>query len=229
MQITGLFFDKGYSVIKVLIVDDHDLVRMGLCAMLSGVEDFDVVATVASGEEAVQQCRALQPHVVLMDVRMPGIGGLEASRKIQQHNPAIQIIGVSACEEAVFAQQLMEAGAKGYVTKGADIAQVIEAIHSVMDGKRYMSRDIAQALAFNSLNKDEPGNPFERLSQREMQTALLIASGKRAQEIADAFCVSPKTVNSYRYRIFEKLDLNSDVELTLLLVKHNMLDPQSVV
>lgn len=216
-------------MIRILVVDDHDLVRMGLSTMLEDVEDFTVVGQGSSGEEGIKLARDLIPDVVLMDVKMPGMGGFEATTKILQYLPDIKVIGVSACDEAVFAKQLMEGGAKGYVTKGAAIDEVIAAVHSVQNGKPYMSASIAQELALLQVSKDSDSSPFNKLSQREMQTAMMIANGKKAQEIADTFSVSSKTVNSYRYRIFDKLKINSDVELTLLMVKYKILDPQTVV
>ncbi len=197
--------------------------------MLQDVEDFEVVAQGADGEEGIKLARELEPDVVLMDVKMPGMGGLEATSKILHYLPNINVIGVSACDEAVFAKQLMEGGAKGYVTKGAAIDEVIEAVRSVQTGKPYMSSQIAQELALLQVSKDSSSSPFTKLSQREMQTAMMIANGKKAQEIAETFNVSSKTVNSYRYRIFDKLKINSDVELTLMMVKHNILDPESMV
>ncbi|MFL0798584.1 MAG: response regulator [Cellvibrionaceae bacterium] len=216
-------------MIRILVVDDHDLVRTGLSTMLQDVEDFEVVAQGADGEEGIKLARELEPDVVLMDVKMPGMGGLEATSKILHYLPDISVIGVSACDEAVFAKQLMEGGAKGYVTKGAAIDEVIEAVRSVKTGKPYMSSKIAQELALLQVSKGADSSPFAKLSQREMQTAMMIANGKRAQEIADTFNVSSKTVNSYRYRIFDKLKINSDVELTLMMVKHNILDPESMI
>jgi len=124
----------------------------------------------------------------------------------------------------------MQAGAVGYVTKGAEFNEITDAINKVICGQLYMSNSIAQQLAlrnFSGSNSQE--SPFEKLSQRELQTAMLIANGQKVTDIAQAFSVSPKTVNSYRYRIFEKLNINSDVELTLLAVKHDFLDPEAVV
>ncbi|MGD8177116.1 response regulator [Marinimicrobium sp. ARAG 43.8] len=215
---------------KVLVVDDHDLVRMGIVRMLSDVDSFEVVGDAKSGEEAVAKARDLMPDVVLMDVKMPGMGGLEATKKLRLINPLVKIIAVTACDDSLYPTRLMQAGAVGYVTKGAAFTEITDAIHKVIAGDLYMSNSIAQQLALkNFAGEDEGTSPFERLSQRELQTAMLIANGQKVQDIADIFCVSPKTVNSYRYRIFEKLDINSDVELTLLAVKHKFLDPEAVV
>ncbi|QEY18915.1 response regulator [Cellvibrio sp. KY-GH-1] len=215
---------------KILVVDDHDLVRMGIVRMLADIDGYQVVGDAKSGEEAVTKARILKPDVVLMDVKMPGMGGLEATKKLLTVNPVIKIIAVTACDDDIYPTRLMQAGAVGYVTKGAEFTEITDAINKVTRGDLYMSNSIAQQLAlktFSGGNNQE--SPFEKLSQRELQTAMLIANGQKVNDIANTFCVSPKTVNSYRYRIFEKLDINSDVELTLLAVKHNLLDPEAVV
>jgi DNA-binding NarL/FixJ family response regulator len=212
------------------VVDDHELVRMGLVRMLSDVEDFDVIGEACSGEEAIQMTRELSPDVILMDVKMPGMGGLEATKKLLQYHDNVKIIAVTAMDDDLFPTRLLQAGAMGYVTKGADLAEIIKAIRTVSSGNLYMTDAIAQQLALKNLGIGKADtSPFELLSERELQTALLICTGKKALEIADTFCVSPKTINSYRYRIFDKLDINSDVELTLLAVKHKVLDVDSVV
>jgi DNA-binding NarL/FixJ family response regulator len=222
--------DWGLTLTKILVVDDHDLVRMGIVRMLADVDGFDVVGDAKSGEEAVTKARVLVPDVVLMDVKMPGMGGLEATKKLRQINPEVKIIAVTACDDSLYPTRLMQAGAVGYVTKGAEFTEITDAINKVIRGDLYMSNAIAQQLALkNFAGEGDTSSPFEKLSQRELQTAMLIANGQKVQDIADIFCVSPKTVNSYRYRIFEKLDINSDVELTLLAVKHNFLDPEAVV
>ncbi|WP_445928857.1 response regulator [Marinimicrobium sp. C2-29] len=211
-------------------MDDHDLVRMGIVRMLADVDGFEVVGDAKSGEEAVSKARQLAPNVVLMDVKMPGMGGLEATRRLRQVNPEMKIIAVTACDDSLYPTRLMQAGAVGYVTKGAEFTEITDAINKVIRGDLYMSNSIAQQLALKNFGGEgESSSPFEKLSQRELQTAMLIANGQKVQDIADTFCVSPKTVNSYRYRIFEKLDINSDVELTLLAVKHDFLDPEAVV
>ena len=215
---------------KILVVDDHDLVRMGIVRMLADIDGYQVVGDAKSGEEAVTKARILKPDVVLMDVKMPGMGGLEATKKLLTVNPVIKIIAVTACDDDLYPTRLMQAGAVGYVTKGAEFTEITDAINKVIRGDLYMSNSIAQQLAlktFSGGNNQE--SPFEKLSQRELQTAMLIANGQKVNDIANTFCVRPKTVNSYRYRIFEKLDINSDVELTLLAVKHNLLDPEAVV
>jgi two-component system, NarL family, invasion response regulator UvrY len=220
----------GAGLTKILVVDDHDLVRMGIVRMLADIEGYHVVGDAKSGEEAITKARTLLPDVVLMDVKMPGMGGLEATKKLLVVNPTLKIIAVTACDDDLYPTRLMQAGAVGYVTKGAEFSEITSAIDKVMRGDLYMSNSIAQQLALKNFSGHSgQESPFEKLSQRELQTAMLIANGQKVNDIANTFCVSPKTVNSYRYRIFEKLDINSDVELTLLAVKHNLLDPESVV
>lgn len=210
---------------KILVADDHDLVRMGIVRMLADVPGFTVVGEAKTGEEAVRLAREQKPDVILMDVKMPGIGGLEATKKVLAHNPNIKIIAVTSLADDMYPERLMKAGACGYVTKGANFDEMIDAIKTVVAGNRYMSNNVAQQLALRSFSGGKSGaSPFELLSERELQTAILIANGAKVQTIADTFCVSPKTINSYRYRIFEKLNINSDVELTLLAVKHKILD-----
>ena len=215
---------------RILVVDDHDLVRMGLVRMLSDVTGFDVVGEAASGEEALLMSRSLSPDVILMDVKMPGIGGIEATRKLRLANHDVRVIAVTACDGDVFPTRLLHAGAMGYVSKGADLQEMIDAIRTVRDGNIYMSNGLAQQIALKSFaGAQEEDSVFDKLSERELQTAILICNGKKANEIADIFCVSPKTVNSYRYRIFEKLNINSDVELALLAVRHNILDIENIL
>lgn len=214
---------------KILVVDDHGLVRMGIVRMLADIDGFVVVGDARSGEEAVTKARILKPHVVLMDVKMPGMGGLEATKKLLHVDGDVKIIAVTACDDDLYPTRLMQAGAVGYVTKGADFSEIVDAIHKVRLGDLYMSNCIAQQIALKRTSPAEGQTPFEKLSQRELQTALLIANGQKVNDIANTFSVSPKTVNSYRYRVFEKLSINSDVELTLLAVKYNLLDPEAVV
>lgn len=214
------------KLITVLIVDDHELVRAGIRSLLSTVNGIKVIGEAATGEEAVKVAREKHPNVVLMDVRMPGIGGLEATRKLLRADPDLKIIALTVCGEEPFPSKLLQAGAAGYLTKGSGLDEMVQAIHSVFHGKRYISPEVAQQLALKHLS-DEKASPFETLSERELQVMLMITSGQKVQEISDKLCLSPKTVNSYRYRLFEKLDVNSDVELTHLAIRHGILDTET--
>ncbi|MDN7142025.1 UvrY/SirA/GacA family response regulator transcription factor [Pseudomonas sp. JQ170] len=209
-------------MIRVLVVDDHDLVRTGITRMLADIDDLQVVGQADSGEASLKVARELKPDVVLMDVKMPGIGGLEATRKLLRSHPDVKVVAVTACEEDPFPTRLLQAGAAGYLTKGAGLDEMVQAIRLVFAGQRYISPQIAQQLALKSFQPQ--GSPFDALSEREIQIALMIVGCQKVQIISDKLCLSPKTVNTYRYRIFEKLSVTSDVELTLLAVRHGMVD-----
>ena len=213
-------------MIKVLLVDDHELVRMGIRSLLEDVTGIDVVGEASSGEEAVQMVKKLHPHVVLMDVKMPGMGGLEAIKRILRVDETTKVLAVTVYGEEPYPSRVLQAGAVGYLTKGADMQEMVQAIKTVSAGKRYISPEVAQQLALKHLN-DEKDSPFDGLSEREMQVMIMITSGQKVQEISDQLCLSPKTVNSYRYRLFEKLNINSDVELTHLAIRHNLIDTDS--
>lgn len=209
--------------IRVLLADDHELVRHGLSRMLEDETDIDVIAQASRGEEAVKLCESERPNVVLMDVRMPGMGGLEATRQITRSFPEIRVVAVTACNEEPFPSKLIKAGAAGFVSKGCDISEIISAIRNVMCGKHFISADIARQMALKPLQSNSE-SPFDLLSDRELQICIMVINCEKAQSIASALDISAKTVNSYRYRIFEKLDIASDVELTRLAIRYGMLD-----
>ncbi|KAA2230383.1 response regulator transcription factor GacA [Pseudomonas brenneri] len=210
-------------MIRVLVVDDHDLVRTGITRMLADIDGLQVVGQAESGEESLIKARELKPDVVLMDVKMPGIGGLGATCKLLRSHPDIKVVVVTVCEEDPFPTRLLQAGAAGYLTKGAGLAEMVQAIRLVFAGQRYISPQIAQQLAIKSF-QPVSDSPFDALSEREIQIALMIVGCQKVQSISDKLCLSPKTVNTYRYRIFEKLSISSYVELTLLAVRHGMVD-----
>lgn len=213
-------------MIKVLLVDDHDLVRVGIKSLLEDVSGIEVIGEASSGEEAVQMTRKLHPDVVLMDVKMPGMGGLEATKRILRADENVKVLAVTVYGEEPYPSRVLQAGAVGYLTKGADVKEMVQAIKTVSSGNRYLSPEVAQQLALKHLN-DTGESPFDSLSEREMQVMIMITSGQKVQEISDQLCLSPKTVNSYRYRLFEKLGINSDVELTHLAIRHKLIDTDS--
>ncbi len=212
----------------VLVVDDHDLIRLGICRLLSELPDITVVGQAASGEEAVAQVRQLTPDIVFMDIRMPGIGGLEATQRILSHYPETKVIVISAFNDDVYPMTLLKAGAVGYITKNADTKEIKTAIEAVLSGKVYVSPHLAQMLVVNGLSNHSE-SPLSQLSQRELQVAELITSGSRASEVAETLSVSPKTINTYKYRIYEKLGVTNDVELTLAAVKYGLVDPSEMI
>jgi two-component system invasion response regulator UvrY len=214
-------------LIKVLLVDDHDLVRLGIKRLLDDASGIKVVGEAKNGEDAVRMCRKTMPNVVLMDVKMPGIGGYEATRKLLRMDPDIKVLIVTICTNDLFPSRLLQVGAAGYMTKTADVDEMIRAIRAVNAGQRYISPHIASRMAFK-LVSDVSETAFESLSERELQVALMITMGMSVQEVAAKLCLSPKTVNSYRYRIFEKLSVRNDVELTLLAIRHGLVETESL-
>jgi DNA-binding NarL/FixJ family response regulator len=214
------------KITKVLVVDDHQLVRTGTSRLLEDIDDIEIVGQADSGEDAIKQVRELKPDVVLMDVQMPGIGGLEATRRCLRIRPSLKVIAVTIYEEEPFPSQLLQIGAVGYLTKKADVTEMAHAIRTVMSDEKYISAEIAQQLALRPFGTNE-ASPFESLTGREMQVTLLVVSGRRVAEISETLSLSPKTVNSYRYRIFGKLDIRNDVELTKLAVKHGIMEAES--
>lgn len=212
-------------MIRVLVVDDHDLVRAGITRLLSDAGGIKVVGEAASGEEAIKLAKDKQPEVILMDVRMPGIGGLEATRKIAQKHPLIKIIALTMCQEEPFPSKFFQAGASGYLTKGAGAEEMVDAIRSAVAGRRYVSPEIARQLALKPYQEDEV-SPFDTLTERELLIMMMITRGDKVTDISDKLHLSPKTINSYRYRLFEKLEVTNDVELTHLALKHGLLDTE---
>lgn len=209
-------------MIKILVVDDHNLVRVGVKRILDDISGFKVVGEARTGEEAIQLARELSPNVVLMDIKMPGIGGLEATRKLLRFDPDIKILVLTVCGDDLFPSRLLQAGASGYITKDASTEEMVRAIRIINSGQRYISPEIASQLAIKHLTESAE-TPFEMLSERELQVAIMITNGVRVQAISEKLCLSPKTVNSYRYRIFDKLNIKNDVELTHLAMRHGLL------
>ena len=210
-------------MIKVVVVDDHDLVRTGILRLLEDAKGIKVIGDARNGEDAIKLCREAGPDIVLMDVRMPGIGGLEATRKITHFCPDTRVIALTVCVDDPFPSKLLEAGASGFLTKDAGIDEMIHAIRAVASGQRYLSAEVAQTLALKTFSPDSK-NPFDELSDRELQICLMVVSCQKVTDIAEKLHLSPKTVNSYRYRIFEKLAIESDVQLTHMAMRHGLLD-----
>ncbi len=214
---------------KVLVVDDHQLVRMGLCGLIEAAANVSVVGECGSGEEALTAVRELEPDIVFMDIRMPGIGGLEATRRLLATYTELKVIIITALSDDIYPRQLLKAGAAGYITKSADHREIQDALATVIDNRVYVSPEIAQLMVVNGLTSGQAGSPLASLSQRELQIAQMITNGHRAKDIAGVLNISPKTINTYKYRIFEKLSVSNDVELTLLAVKFGLVDPSEVI
>lgn len=211
------------KIIKVLVVDDHSLIRKAISHLIHGdINGIHVIGEACSGEEAIEKMQKLMPDVVLMDLQMPGMGGIEATRKLIQHYPDLKVLALTVCDSEAFPARLLEDGAAGYVTKDSTVDEVIRAIKAVHAGQRYISPDIAQKMALQHCS-GKSSSMFESLSEREFQVMIMITKGKKVQEVSEALNLSPKTVNTYRYRLFEKLCVNNDVELMHLALRHNLI------
>lgn len=208
-------------MIRTVLVDDHRLFRIALRRLLDEAPNIAVVGEAESGEQALTLTRELRPDIVLMDLLMPGMGGLEATQRITRSANSPAVIALSSCTEQPFPSQMLKAGALGYLTKGVDASEVVLAIKRVFAGKRYLCNEVAQDLASYAF-QDKHDSPFDALSHREMQIMMMVVNCQKVSEISLSLHLSPKTVNSYRYRIFDKLKVHSDVELVLLAVKHGI-------
>jgi len=213
-------------VIKIILADDHDLVRTGIRRILEDVNDFTIIAEAKNGEDAVQWCRKNAPDVVLMDVNMPGIGGLEATKRIVRMSENTRVICVSMHKESPIPMQVMDAGAFGFLTKDAEPDEVILAIRKVAAGQKYIDSEVANSIAIGKLLPSSD-NPFDELSSRELTIAMRLTEGHKVPDIARELCINSKTVNTYRYRMFQKLGVSSDVELTHLAYRHKLINPNT--
>lgn len=214
---------------KILVVDDHELIRVGICRMISEIPEVSIVGQAASGEEAIQLVKQHSPDVVFMDLRMPGIGGSEAARQIFRSHPQVRVIILTAVNDDDYPRRMLRAGASAYMTKRADANEVLKALQTVMKDEVYISPELAQQMVVAQTSSHHPGSPFNALSERELEIALMIASGHRAAEIAAVLNISSKTINTHKYRVHEKVNVNNDVELTLAAVKYGLIDPQQIV
>ncbi len=206
-----------------MLVDDHELIRIALGKILSDAKDVVIVAEASSGEEALRQARRLHPDVVILDVDMPGMGGIEATQRLTALPSQPKVIVVSVHSQAPYPQRLLEAGALGYLPKGARADEVLAAVRSAYRGKPYVDSEIAGTLALASL-RGGGKSPLESLSKREMQIMMMLTRGQSTQSIAETLNISTKTVFTHRYRIFDKLGVDNDVELTHLALRYGLLE-----
>lgn len=210
-------------MIKVMLVDDHELIRIALAKVLGEAGDIEVVAEAASGEEALQKARRTAPQVVILDVEMPGMGGVETTRRLTALPARPRVIVVSVHARAPYPQRLLEAGALGYLPKGARAGDVVAAVRAVSRGQPYISPEIAGELVLAGL-RGSGRSPLDSLSRREMQVMMMLTRGQSPQAIAAALNISIKTVFTHRYRIYDKLGVDNDVALTHLALRYGVLD-----
>jgi two-component system, NarL family, invasion response regulator UvrY len=209
--------------IRVFLVDDHALVRAGMRMILSGETDIEVIGEAESGEEALPQIRKLKPDVVLCDLHLPGVSGLEVTERIVKGGYGARVIVVSVLEDGPMPKRMIEAGAVGYVGKGGDASELLRAVRDVARGKRYLASNIAQNLALAGIGGD--ASPFDALSRRELEVAMLLTQGLRQEEIARRLSLSAKTINTHKTRLFDKLRIQDNIALARLAGHYGLSDP----
>jgi len=209
--------------IRVFIVDDQALIRAGIRMILSAEVDIEVIGEADSGELALSQIRRLRPDIVLCDLHLPGVSGLEVTERVVRGQQGARVIIVSVLEDGPMPRRLLDAGASGYVGKGGDAAELLRAVRDVSRGKRYLAPGIAQHLAFSNVTGD--ASPFDLLTPRETEVALMLAQGLRQEEIARRLNLSAKTVNTHKSRLFEKLGIDDKIELVRLMQQYGVTDP----
>lgn len=211
------------SSIRVLLIDDHAIVRHGVRRLLDDHPRIAVIAEAETCEQGVELARKHRPDVVLIDAGMPGMGGLEATRRIKSSSAFVAVVALIPQVDELIPTRLLDAGVTGCLTKDCSIDEVVAAIEAVMRKERYISADIARQIALSML----PGrrqSPFESLSRRELQVMMMVTEGQTVQAISDRLCLSPKTVSTYRYRLFDKLGVDNDVALTHLAIRHGIIE-----
>jgi two-component system invasion response regulator UvrY len=209
--------------IRVFLVDDHTLVRAGMRMLLDGEDGIEVVGEAGSGEEALPLVRRLQPDVVLCDLHLPGLSGLEVTARIVRTGSNVRVVMVSVLEDGPMPRRLIEAGACGYVGKGGDAGELLRAVHAAAQGRRYLSSGIAQGMALSGINDRE--SPFDALSARELEVALLLVRGLRQEDIARRLSLSAKTINTHKSRLFDKLGIRDSIALARMAGRYGLAEP----
>lgn len=211
-------------MIKVLLADDHSIVREGLRRIVEESDDMEVVAEAADGKEAIHQIRKSQPDVAVIDISMPEIDGLEVLRQLQPEYPELPILILTMHEEQQYAVRAIEAGARGYITKKSAPEQLVKAIRKVYAGSRYLSEEAAEALALRVAKGKSGQSPLDLLSTRELQVLRRLALGHTNREIAENYNISIKTVDTYRLRLLKKLGLRNNAELSRFAIQNRLIE-----
>ncbi len=208
--------------IRVLLADDHTIVRQGLKLILAAQPDFEVVGEASNGREAAELAERLKPDIVLMDVQMPELNGIEATRRMVAANSRIRVLVLSMHKEALYVREVLKAGARGYILKDAIDTELLSAMRSVARGDGYISQAVSGALLTDY--REQSSNPLDMLSTREREVLQLIAEGKTNKEVATKLNLSVYTVDSHRGKIMEKLNLHSAGELVRFAMKNGLVD-----
>ena len=209
--------------INIVLVDDHSVVRMGFKMLIENESDMAVICEAETGEEGIAAFKEHKPSVVIMDITMPGMGGLDAIERIIAFDKKAKILVLSAHEDSVHPKRSLSAGALGYLTKRSAAEELIKAIRAVNSGIKYLEPNIAQQMAITQLSGEN--NPVEILSDREFEVFMDLAKGKSTNEIADTMCLSPRTVGTHLYNIKQKLNANNSAEIALIAIRSGLLEP----
>ena len=210
-------------MIRIVLIDDHALVRTGLHLIIEKQPDMEVVGEADDGQAGLALIRQLQPDVALVDLHMPKVSGIEVTERAHRSKLKTRIAVLTVAGEAPFPRKLLAAGASGYLTKGCPAHELIKAIRQVADGRRYLSSDVAQQLALDHISGNG-ASPFEDLSTRELEVAMMLAQGLSPTQIAERLKLSAKTVATYKYRLFDKLDIANVVTLAHLATVHGLME-----
>lgn len=208
-------------MIRILIVDDHKILRLGLAQILNYCHGIEVVADYGNGISALQWLRSNDCDIVLLDIAMPGMSGIDVLKQIREENPKLPVLIISSYPEDQYAVRLIKAGAAGYLNKESAPEGIVDAVRRVASGKKYISSAVAEMLA-DEVNKQEGKLPHETLSNREYQIFMLLASAKTVTEIADTLSLSAKTISTYRSRILEKMHLRNNAELMYYAIEKHL-------
>jgi two-component system invasion response regulator UvrY len=210
--------------IRVFVVDDHVLVRSALCVLLDAQAELAVVGQAESGEDALPVLRRLRPDVLVCDLHLPGISGLEVTERVVRGEYGTRVIMLSALQDGPMPRRAIAAGASAYVGKGHDAAELLRAIRETARGKRYLASGIAQQLALSRIDGSD-ASPFDLLSPRELEVAMLLMRGMRQEDIAQRLSLSAKTINTHKTRLFEKLGIRDPIALARMASRYGMTDP----
>src|SRR5690554_787646 len=213
-------------IIKVLIADDHQLSREGLVNLISSAPDIEVIGEAKDGLEATKQAKKLNPDLILIDIGMPVMNGIEATKTIKRDDPQIKIIAVSMHSDRQFVKGVLEAGADGYLLKNCTYRQLIDAIQSVVSGKKYLSDDITEMVIQGYLDPEEEIENKNDLSERELEVLKLYAEGKSTREISERLFISVKTVGTHKQHIFEKLGIKSNADMIKYAIREGLIQLQ---
>ncbi|HEX7348060.1 MAG TPA: response regulator [Rhodanobacteraceae bacterium] len=213
-------------MIRVVLVDDHELVRSGFCLILSGQPDIEVVGEASNAEDGLRLLRAVKPDVALVDVHMPGMSGIELTERVQRADLATRVVILTVVQDAQFPRRLLQSGALGYLTKACASDELVQAVRTVARGSRYLDATIAREMALSAV--DGEASPLDALSARELEVALMLARGMAVNEVANHLHLSAKTVSTYKQRLFEKLGVAHTIALAHLLSAHGLLNDPPV-